>query len=100
MAGAGGAAAKATGWDPGGAAPNGTQGWPGKAPKVCCGSPGTIGTPRCMGMSDRGRYADGGGGNTGRGAAGPGAGSGGTTGGVPSIDVRENWATSWFMMDA
>ena len=31
MAGAGGAAAKATGWDPGGAAPNGTQGWPGKA---------------------------------------------------------------------
>ena len=29
-----------------------------------------------------------------------GAGSGGTTGGVPSIDVRENWATSWFMMDA
>ena len=66
------------------------------APRVCCGSPGTIGTPRCMGMSDRGRY----GGNPGRGAAGPGAGSGGTTGGVPSIDVRENWATSWFMMDA
>ena len=99
MAGAGGAAAKATGWDPGGAAPNGTQGWPGKAPKVCCGSPGTIGTPRCMGMSDRGRYV-GGGRNPGRGAAGPGAGSGGTTGGVPSIEVRENWATSWFMMDA
>ncbi len=99
MAGAGGAAAKATGWDPGGAAPNGTQGWPGKAPKVCCGSPGTIGTPRCMGMSDRGQDG-GGGGNPGRGAAGPGAGSGGTTGGVPSIDVRENWATSWFMMDA
>ena len=74
-------------------APNGTHGWPGMVLGVCCDNPGTIG--KGMGMSDRGRYI-GGGGNTGR----VGSGTTGGAGGAPSIDVRENWATSWFMMDA